>query len=159
MDSHLSDAQLFEALLGNSSPRVKAHLASCPECRARLERLRSLTAAFRDSAHTQAERPEAFWTRQRAAAAARSSQPLVRPMTWVAAIAAAVLAAMLLQEPRPSPPVAPAPDPDQALLVSVESALTRQVPQALAPAELLTQEISRNVKPAEPGRQSKGEPQ
>jgi anti-sigma factor RsiW len=159
MDSHLSDAQLFEALLGNSSPRVKAHLASCPECRARLERLRSLTAAFRDSAHTQAERPEAFWARQRSVAAARISGRPVGPLAWAAAIAAAVLAAMLIQEPRPVVPVTPATDPDQALLVSVEQAVNRRVPQALAPAALLTQEITRNVKPAVPNRQSKGESQ
>ena len=69
----------------------------------------------------------------------------------------AVLAAMLLQEPRPVAPAAPAPDPDHALMVAVEQATRREVPQALAPAALLTQEISRNLKPAVPSRRSKGE--
>lgn len=159
MEDHLSDGQLFETLLGSASPRVEAHVAACAECRGRLERLRSAVSALRRSAHAQAEKPEPFWTRQRAAAAARASQSPARPMTWAAALAVAVLAALLLQEPRPVVQPAPATDPDQALLVSVESALNRQVPQALAPAALLTQEISRNVKPAGPSRHSKGEPQ
>jgi len=159
MEIHLSDSQLFEALLGNSNPRLEAHLAACSECRGRFERLRSLTTAFRDSAHARAEKPESFWASQRAAVAGRSSQSPARPLAWAAAIAAAVLAAMLLQEPRPVAPAMPSPDPDQALLVSVEQAVNRQVPQALAPAALLTQEISRNVKPVVPNQQSKGESQ
>lgn len=159
METHLSDEQLFETLMGAGNPRVEAHLASCPECRGRLDRLRSLTAAFRDSAHAQAEQPEGFWTRQRASAASRLSGRPAHPLTWAAAIAAAVLAAMLIPEPRPVAPPTPPTDPDQLLLVSVEQAVNRQVPQALAPAALLTQEISRNLKPAAPNRQSKGESQ
>ena len=159
MDTHLADTQLFEALLGNTNPRVEAHLASCSECRERLERLRAATAALGSSARAQAEKPESFWTHQRTAAAARRSELPARPLAWAATIAAAILAAMLLQEPRPAVPPTPSPDPDQALLVAVERATQRQVPQALEPAALLTQEISRNVKPTGPGRQSKGEPQ
>ena len=159
MEDHLSDGQLFESLLGGAGPRVEAHIATCPECCERLERLRSAVSALRRSAQAEAEKPDAFWTRQRAAAAARSSQHLVRPMAWVAAIAAAVLAAMLIQEPRPVVPTTPTPDPDQALLVSVERAVNRQVPQALAPAALLAQEITRNPKPTGPSTHPKGEPQ
>lgn len=159
MEDHLSDGQLFESLLGSASPRVEAHIAACPECRGRLERLRAAVSTLRRSAHAEAEKPDAFWTRQRAAAAARSSRHTGRPLAWAAAIAAAVLAAVLLQEPRPVVPPAPATDPDQALLISVERAVSRQVPQALAPAALLTQEISRNTKPAVSDHQPKGEPQ
>lgn len=159
MEGHLSESQLFESLLGNAGPGAEAHLAACAECRPRLEQLRAATAALGASARTQAEKPDAFWTRQRAAAAARISGHAVRPLAWTAALAAAVLAAMLLQEPRPVVPAQPSLDPDQALLVSVERAVNRQVPQALAPAALLTQEISRNAQPSGPGRQSKGEPQ
>ena len=159
MDTHLSDTQLFEALLGNTNPRGEAHLTSCPECRTHLEQLRSATAALGSSARAQAEKPEGFWTHQRTAAAARRSELPARPLAWAATIAAAILAAMLLQEPHPAPTATATPDPDQALLVAVERATRRQVPQALEPAALLTQEISRNVKPTGPGRRSKGEPQ
>ena len=159
MEGHLSDSQLFESLLGNAGPGAEMHLATCAECRGRLERLRSAVSALRGSAHVAAEKPDAFWTRQRSAAASRVSGRAASPLTWAAAVAAAVLAAMLLQEPRPVAPAMPFPDPDQALLVSVERAVNRQVPQALAPAALLAQEISRNVKPAVPNQQSKGESQ
>ncbi len=157
MDAHLSDSQLFEVLLENLNPRIEAHIAGCDECRGRLERLRSVTSALRYSAQAQAEKPEGFWTRQRALADARSPQSSVRPLAWTAALAVAVLAATLLQEPRPVAPVTPPADPDHALLVAVEQATRREVPQALAPAALLTQEISRNLKSTGPGRQSKGE--
>ena len=159
MTVHLTDAQLFESLLGEKDPRAAEHLSVCPECRGQVDHLHSAMTALRDSARTHAEKPEGFWVRQRSAAAAHSSELPARPLAWAAAIAAAVLAATLLQEPRPAAPATPSPDPDQALLVAVERATRRQVPQALEPAALLTQEISRNVKPTGPGRQSKGESQ
>jgi hypothetical protein len=149
---HLTDDQLFESLLEGNDADAREHLDACPACAAELDRLRRATSALRNSARSQAERPDAFWTRQRASAASRISGRTVSPLSWAAALAVAVLAATLLNEPRPVAPV-----PDQALLVSVEQAVNRQVPQALAPAALLTQEITRNVKPAVPNRRSKGE--
>jgi hypothetical protein len=161
MQAHLTDEQLFESLLGESlletrDAAAQEHLAVCSVCSEELARLRRATSSLRDSAHVQAERPEGFWTRQRSSAASRLSGRSVSPLTWAAALAAAILAATLLQEPRPVVPATPASDPDQALLVSVERAVNRQVPQALAPAALITQEITRNLKPAVPNRQSKG---
>ena len=159
MNTHLTEEQLFESLLGAQDAAAAQHIAACTECGSQLERLRSATGALRDSARAQAEKPEGFWTSQRSTAAACSLQFSVRPLAWAAAIAVAVLAAMVLQEPRPAAPSTPAPDPDQALMVAVERATRRQLPQALEPAALLTREISRNVKPTGPGRQTKGESQ
>lgn len=159
MQAHLTEEQIFESLLEAKDAAALRHLAACPACSGELDRLRLATTTLRASANTQAERPEGFWARQRSSAAARNSGRAVRPLAWAAALAAAVLAAMLVQEPRPVVPATPTPDPDQALLVSVERAVNRQVPRALAPAALLTQEISRNVKPTGPVRQSKGESQ
>jgi hypothetical protein len=156
MQAHLSEKQIFESLLETRNASALEHLAACSACSGELERLRRATGALRDFARTQGDRPEDFWTRQRSSAASRISGRAASPLTW-AAVAAAVLAAMLLQKPRPAPPAMPATDSDQALLVSVERAVNRQVPQALAPAALLTQEISHNVKPTGPARQSKGE--
>ena len=159
MQAHLTEETIFESLLGAGDASAQQHLAACPACAQRLDRLRRTTAALRDSARAQAERPESLWTRQRASAASRTSRRSVSPLTWAAAIAVAGLAATLIHEPRPAVPASPPADPDQLLLVSVEQAVNRQVPQALAPAALLTQEITRNVKPAVPNRQSKGESQ
>lgn len=157
MQAHLSEKQIFESLLETRNASALEHLAACSACSGELERLRRATGALHDFARTQGDRPEDFWTRQRSSAASRISGRDASALTWAAAVAAAILAAMLLQEPRPAPPAMPATDSDQALLVSVERAVNRQVPQALAPAALLTQEISRNVKPTGPARQSKGE--
>lgn len=157
MQAHLTEEQLFESLLAAKDAATLEHLAACPACSGELDRVRRATSALRDSARAQAEQPEGFWARQRATAAARSSHSPARPLAWAAAIAAAVLAAMLLQEPRPVAPAAPPPDPDHALMVAVEQATRREVPRALEPAALLTQEITRNVKPTGPSRQSKGE--
>lgn len=162
MQAHLTEEQIFESLLDTKDGKDAAaleHLAACPACSGELDRLRRATSALRDSARAQAERPEGFWAGQRSIAASQTFEHSARPLAWAAALAAAVLVATLLQEPRPVAPVTPPTDPDQALLVAVEQATHRKVPQALAPAALLTQEISRNVKPAGPGRQSKGESQ
>lgn len=152
MQAHLTEEQIVESLLESKDASTLQHLAACPACSGELDRLRSATSALRDSARAQAEKPEGFWARQRSAAAVRSSQHSARPLAWAAALAVAVLAATLLQEPRPVAPAAPPPDPDHALMVAVEQATRREVPQALAPMALLTQEISRNVKPTGPGR-------
>lgn len=152
MQAHLTEKQIFESLLEARDASALEHLAACSACSGELDRLRRATSALRDSARALAERPEGFWTRQRSSAASRISGRAASPLTWAAALAAAVLAALLLQEARPAPPAMPAIDLDQALLVSVERAVNRQVPQALAPAALLTQEISRNVKPTGPAR-------
>jgi hypothetical protein len=162
MQAHLTEEQIFKSLLGESLLETRdaapqEHLAACPACSGELDRLRRATSALRHSAHAQAERPEGFWAHQRSSAASRISGRAVRPLAWAAALAAAVLAAMLVQEPRPVVPAALPPDPDHALMVAVEQATRREVPQALAPAALLAQEISRNLKPAVPKRQSKGE--
>ena len=157
MQAHLTEEQIFESLLEPKDAAAQEHLAACAACSSELARLRQETSVLRDSARVQAEKPEAFWTRQRAAASVRSPQSSVRPLAWAATVAVALLAATLLHEPRPVAPATPPPDPDHALMVAVEQATRREVPQALAPAALLTQEISRNVKPTGPGRQSKGE--
>jgi len=156
MQAHLTEEKIFESLLEAKDTSALEHLAACPACAREFDRLRRATSALRDSARSQAEQPEGFWTRQRASAASRISGHSVSPLTWAAAIAAAVLAATLVHEPRPVVPTSPPVDPDQALLVSVERAVNRQVPQALAPAALITQEITRNLKPAVSNRQSKG---
>ena len=158
MQAHLTEEEIFESLVEtqDADAAAREHLAACPACSQELDRLRRTTSALRDSARAQAEQPEGFWTRQRASAASRTSRRSVSPLTWAAAIAVAGLAATLIHEPRPAVPATPPPDPDQVLLVSVEQAVNRQVPQALAPATLITQEITRNLKPAVSDRQSKG---
>ena len=101
---------------------------------------------FRDSLHTAAERPEAFWTGQRAAIRdnLRRATPtftLKSALIWAPVSVVALVCFFLFMEK----PMLPAPDfavgADQNLLVDVEQALYRDYPEALAPAATLVQEI------------------
>jgi hypothetical protein len=63
---------------------------------------------------------------------------------WAGAVTAALVVAALMSRPAPPRRTAPAlaEDPDHELLVGVERSLRRNVPRALAPATLITQELS-----------------
>lgn len=101
-------------------------------------------AAFAEAVRAEAERPPSFWLAQRAAIAGRiqgSERKASLRLAWAASLALIVTATSLLtQAPLPAASVA-AYDPDHDLLVGVERAVRRPVPQALEPARLLAQEI------------------
>ncbi len=101
-------------------------------------------AAFAEAVRTEAERPASFWLAQRAAIAGRiqgSERGASLRLAWAASLALVVIAtSLLMQAPTPMASVA-AYDPDHDLLVGVERAVRRPVPQALEPARLLAQEI------------------
>lgn len=101
---------------------------------------------FRDSLHTAAERPEAFWISQRSAITdnLRRTAPILKlksALIWAPVSVAALVCFFLFMEK----PGVPAPDfavgADQNLLVDVEQALYRDCPEALAPAAALVKEI------------------
>jgi hypothetical protein len=96
---HYSEADLLETYYTQpgESMQVMLHLAGCTECAARYERLeRKLHAAA--SCHSEAERPETFWSRQRhtivRSIAARRDRGAAADRVWRTA-AAAVLAFVL----------------------------------------------------------------
>jgi predicted anti-sigma-YlaC factor YlaD len=65
MKPHFSEADLLETYYtqpGESLP-VMMHLADCPECAARYERLEAKMRGLRSCHHQ--EKPETFWVRQR----------------------------------------------------------------------------------------------
>lgn len=67
MKPHFSEADLLETYYtqpGESMP-VMMHLADCPECAARYERLERKVRGLGSCAHD--EKPETFWARQRLA--------------------------------------------------------------------------------------------
>ncbi len=108
------------------------------------EQFAAAVATLRAETHAAAERPEVFWQRQRAEILARLETPAVapRPLAWASALALLVLA-VLLSLPGGKPvPATPPPDPDRQLLLQVQETLDREVPDALAPASLLTQEMN-----------------
>jgi hypothetical protein len=123
----------------------KRSIASPGEVDARLE---AALAAFRDRCHAAAQHPDGFWERQRRSAAAmlvdraarRASR---RRAAWLMVAAAAMLATALLSRRGLVPQPAWQPDADHELLVGIEQSLERDLPQALEPVSLITDELSR----------------
>ncbi len=109
-------------------------------------------AALAESLRAAGERPEGFWRMQRALIQERiqgSEQRASLRMAWAGSVALITVAVCLLtQTPAPASAVANY-DPDHDLLVGVEQAVRRPVPQALEPAQLLAQELERSVEAAE----------
>jgi hypothetical protein len=134
MMGHLSDEELTEYLLDRDQ-----------------RRLRPALDALEGWARTIAERPESFWERQRAAARARLAARKRRAAQRLGVLAGAVclvLFALILVPGNHHQRKAPAraqTDPDQELLLRVEQTMQSAGPQALQPAALLAEEISRGA--------------
>ncbi len=127
MKTHYSEADLLETYYmqpGQSAP-VMLHLASCPECIARFNRLEQ---KLREAAACPAERPETFWSRQRLSIMRRiAAAPARLRATAAGRVAAAALlvflsgAAIIYHEMRPvKPSPAPAPTTVAAKAPSVD---------------------------------------
>jgi len=93
-ETHLTDAQFTDLLLGAIPPSVTAHLDACPQCAEEAQRVSGAIGSF--------DRQSRLWAERRAAAhpmPAPSRQPalswLNRPAAWSAAAAALVLATVL----------------------------------------------------------------
>lgn len=144
MEEHLSDEQWSAAALGAADDEIRAHFNNCPACRIQSERFEGAFVALRESLRNAAERPESFWHQQRAMISARLrvQRFIARHLGWATAVAVVALAAMTFLRQAPAGHVT-APDPDQALLMDVDRSVDSGIPEALAPAALLTQEISR----------------
>ncbi len=107
--------------------------------------------AFRDACHVEAKRPPHFWAAQRAHIRERVVGREKRPFWLVIATTAAlfVLAALLLQRsPAPTVNVAHHSNAisDQQLLADIDETLSNPMPEALAPADLIAQDIDRSLK-------------
>jgi hypothetical protein len=94
---HPSRLQLDLHLAGVDGASVTEHLAECPRCRARLERMASADSAFLEQYPTPAslQRPDRAAQGARSPAAP-SGQPRRILRRWVPAVAAAAVAALVL---------------------------------------------------------------
>lgn len=104
---------------------------------------------FQSEIHRAAQRSDGFWSTQHAAIQERirSQQPVWRiGMSWALAAALVLLGFGLFLFRVPAQPM---PDYaggyDQDLLLEVEQALHREIPSALEPALLITEEIEQNL--------------
>ncbi len=128
---HLNDEELTELLLERDEQELQHTLAKLPEW------LRSNT-----------QPPEWFWQKQQAAIRERivATRRLVWPVLAASAgaLGLVALAASMLHGGRaPAPPPAPSAQTvsDQELMIAVEQDVQSDVPEALAPADLLADEI------------------
>jgi|SRR5450755_523625 hypothetical protein len=127
---HLNEEELAELLLESDQRELQRTLAALPEW------LRSST-----------QQPEWFWQKQQAKIRGRiaaSRRAVWQVLTASAcALALLLLAVALLRGGRaPSPPIASAQtDSDQELMIAIEQDVQTSVPEALAPATLLADEI------------------
>ncbi|PYY05327.1 MAG: hypothetical protein DMG69_27295 [Acidobacteria bacterium] len=119
----------------------------CPDCQQEDAPLRHLLSPAHDALLAASERPETFWHRQQAAIRSRivmaktSQQPV-----WGFLVAASVLillTMLLLPPDRVNPVAATEMDTDDELLVAVEQVVQTHVPDALAPASLLSEDTTR----------------
>lgn len=143
MTQHLSDEEFCRIVNREPGEGAQDHLDQCASCRAECEELETGVEDYRRWVESESERPEVFWLRQRDSISRKVDRGAPRPrLVWaLASIAcAAILAAALIVEREPRVQVANV-DPDHELLLDIERTLRQDVPEALAPAELLIEEI------------------
>ena len=142
MNSHLSEDQITEWVVGAGDESILRHLESCQACSAEAEELRSTLSSFRDAIHATAQREQALWRNQHLAFRERVSAREWYPLHWawvVAMVVVLIMAIFLTRTPTPPKNYA-TDDADNALLQAVQGDLSRDVPQALAPAVLIAEE-------------------
>ena len=144
MDTHLTEEQIAERLLGADDEAAAGHLEGCARCRAEVDSSRDSISGFCRSIHAAAERDPVFWAHQRAAIRERLLQRTARFPRWAALAAAALLLLAVLLFTRPSQVHQTASNDaaDDILLQQVAGDVERDYPQALGPAVLISQERS-----------------
>ncbi len=156
MDGHLNDEQWAAAVLNQNDEVALKHLAECPDCGEEVNCFAAAAGAAQAQANKIMEPPESFWRQQRESISARlSTRDFAQPWRrwiWVTATVMIILVASTLLSRNSAPPIQTTtqPDPDDALLLSVQQSIQSNLPRAMRPAALLTREINR----AEAGRRN-----
>ena len=146
MHTHLTDEQLTKRIVAECDSG--ADMEECRHCQSETESLRRAILQWAAQTHLVAERPASFWySQERAILHQISGRQTARALSWAVAMIAVALAVSLSLEPsRPASAVAEM-DPDQMLLLEVQSSVRRPVPRALEPATLLAEDLSQATQP------------
>jgi hypothetical protein len=148
IEKHLSEEELAD-LLSGGNPQSN-HLEGCKSCQLDVSLLRARLSSMPEAIRSATDLPHFFWQRQRAAIQSRiaveqASRRSWAGLVWASAASLILIAALLLNGAKsPSRPQAQ-PDPDQDLLLAVEYAVQSDVPESLAPAALLAEDIRSSV--------------
>jgi hypothetical protein len=144
IERHLDDKAFASTLINPGE--TSAHIERCHSCRderiAFESALRNLPEAMRSAS----EQPQIFWQRQQTAIRSRiaieeASHQSWAGFAWATLGSLILLAGLLLHGARTSPQPQAQSDPDQELLLEVERAVQSNVPESLAPAALLAEDI------------------
>lgn len=104
---------------------------------------------FRDTSRANAERPPQFWLAQRAAVRARlASRSRISSLRFALASAAAlcvIASGLLLTDHRVQPSPVIESISDQQLLSDVDETISSPLPDALAPVQLIAQDMDRSL--------------
>ena len=149
MNGHLSGERWAAAVLSKQEGSSANHAAECTGCRDELSAASAALDAYRAHVREVIELPESFWRRQREAIHARAqrhdfSHPW-RRWIWATATIMLVLCASMILSHKSAPLVQSAAQTvsDDELLLGVQRSIQSDLPQALRPAALLTQEMGR----------------
>ena len=161
---HLSGDEIAALLTGATAADKKVrgtentaseHLGQCESCRQEYDGLQKRLGALPETVRSATDLPHYFWQRQQAAIRSRiaveeASRRSWRGFVWATVAALIFLAGLLLNSAKtvPTTQVEIQPDPDQQLLVAIEQAVYSGVPESLAPAALLAEDIRMAVEPS-----------
>jgi hypothetical protein len=151
MMGHLQENQFAGWVMGENDESALSHLEGCGDCRREAMDFRDQLAAFRQAIFAAGEERHIRWTMP-VTESEKRSPALVQIIRWAprAAFAALVLGLALTvgTHRRASVEQPEAMDAaDNALLVDIESDLSRSAPAALAPAETLMAQMSKSENP------------
>jgi anti-sigma factor RsiW len=143
MNTHLTDEQITRTLLSvESDAEVRQHLADCQKCGEEVERMRNAINGFRALVHEEAGQRQ---LRPVSPAKTHAASQRSTRFVWTAAVVLLAVAVLLLRwTPVPQPPQSASSQPaEDTLLLEIQQDLNREVPEALAPALVLTAERNR----------------
>ena len=142
MEMNHNESEMLELLAGGSDRET------CPRSGRQQEDacVQQVLSRARGALLAVSERPETFWYRQQAAIRSRiaiektSTHPIWGFLMTTSALI--LFTVLLLRPSRVNPVAATQLDADDELLVAVEQMVQTQVPDALAPASLLSEETA-----------------
>jgi hypothetical protein len=143
MNNHLSQDQITEWVSGTQEESVRHHLEGCELCGAEVEGLQKTFSCFRDTVHAMAQQDDGYWRRQQFTLRKRLAVGhWFSPGYWVWATALLVVlvTSLLLMRTPTIPRYGTTEADDEILLQQVQGDVSREFPEALAPAVLIAEE-------------------
>jgi anti-sigma factor RsiW len=133
MIEHLSAEQISQWMVGERAPEVERHLADCTACRAELEQLESALSHFRTAMREPADSVAPTAWREPASQTPWHSWPSLLLAVAALLVLVAVPLSWQARERQLAAESAQAALADSQLLESVDSAISKAVPEPMEP--------------------------